>query len=114
MHSAKILPPPATPLRSWPFSFAASPTLCRPVIVIRHIGRGFLPPPVAPHPGPSVSQPVAVSASVFGLFSPTVRRRFRALRRLVGLQLPRLERRYRDSCVVAGAGSVQRPFVGVG
>lgn len=48
------------------------------------------------------------------LFGPTVRRCFRALRRLVGLQLPRLECRYRDSCVVAGAGSVQRPFVGVG
>lgn len=48
------------------------------------------------------------------LFSLTVRRSFRALSRLVGLQLPQLPRRYRDSCVVAGAGNVQRPFVGVG
>lgn len=97
-------------------------------------------PPVAPHPSPSASQSAAVSAlpaprslpqlpppswpfslavcrsfrTPCCLFGPTVRRRFRTpvlpCRPFHAL----LARHYRDSCVVAGAGNVQRPFVGVG
>lgn len=83
MHSLKILPLP--------------PPRC-PVIVVRHIRLWSLAAPRGPHSGPSASQPAAA-------FVPCV----------VSLpsQSPHPARRYRGSCVMAGARNVQRSFVGV-
>lgn len=109
IHSVKILPP----LRSRSFSFAATLVPVPPRYRYSPYRTRFF---ATPSP-PSWPFSLAVCRSFRTpccLFSPTVRRCFRTMRCLAGLQLPRLERRYRDSCVVAGAGSVQRPFVGVG
>lgn len=138
MHSAKILPLPATPpiaairLRSLaepvPPRYRYSPYrtwfLATPVAPILALQPRSLPQFPPPRAGPSASQSAAASALPAPCVSQLPRpvsslwphgcRSFRALSRLVGLQLPRLARRYRDSCVVAGAGNVQRPFVGVG
>lgn len=69
-----------------------------PAIVVRHIRLWFLATPRGPHSGPSASQPAAA-------FVPCV----------VSLpsQSPHPVRRYRGSCVMAGARNVQRSFVGV-
>lgn len=69
-----------------------------PAIVVRHIRLWFLTTPRGPHSGPSASQPAAA-------FVPCV----------VSLpsQSPHPVRRYRGSCVMAGARNVQRSFVGV-
>lgn len=85
MHCLKILP-------------LSPPSLRCPVIVVRHIGLWFLATPRGPHSGPSASQPAAA-------FVPCV----------VSLpsQSPHPARRYRGSCVMAGARNVQRSFVGV-
>lgn len=85
MHSLKILP-------------LSPPSPCCPVIVVRHIRLWFLATPRGPHSGPSASQPAAA-------FVPCV----------VSLpsQSPHPARRYRGSCVMAGARNVQRSFVGV-
>lgn len=84
MHSLKILP--------------LSPPPALPRHRVRHIRLWFLDTPRGPHSGPSASQPVAA-------FVPCV----------VSLpsQSPHPARRYRGSCVMAGARNVQRSFVGV-
>lgn len=85
MHSLKILPPSPPPRVAPSSLFAISDC-------------GLLPPPRGPHSGPSASQPAAA-------FVPCV----------VSLpsQSPHPARRYRGSCVMAGARNVQRSFVGV-
>ena len=109
MHSANILPPPsprAAPLSLFAISDAVS---CHPVAPVLALQPRSLPQ--LPRYRRLASRSFCALCCLFSL---TVRRSFRALSRLVGLQLPQLPRRYRDSCVVAGAGNVQRPFVGVG
>lgn len=105
IHSVKILPP----LRSRSFSFAATLVPVLPRHRCPPYRTRFLAAPAAPA-CPSASQSPRLALSRCHR-SP---RTLPVLRCLVGLQLPQLPRRYRDSCVVAGAGNVQRPFVGVG
>lgn len=92
MHSVKILPLPAVPVlpchRCSPYWTVVS---CLPR---------------RPHPGPSASQPHRPlslrripRAGALGAAAPPS---------------PHSARRYRDSCVMAGARNVQRSFVGVG
>lgn len=85
MHSLKILP-------------LSPPSPRCPAIVVRHIRLWFLATPRGPHSGPSASQSAAA-------FAPCA----------VSLpsQFPHPARRYRGSCVMAGARNVQRSFVGV-
>lgn len=85
MHNLKILP-------------LSPPSPCCPAIVIRHIRLWFLATPSGPHSGPSASQPAAASAPC-AVSLPS--------------QSPHPARRYRGSCVMAGARNVQRSFVGV-
>ena len=97
MHSLKILP-------------LSPPSPRCPAIVVRHIGLWFLATP------PTV--PILV-------LQPRIPRRLSVLRCLappaasapcaVSLpsQFPHPARRYRGSCVMAGARNVQRSFVGV-
>ena len=86
MHSPKILP-------------LSPPSPCCPVIVVRHIRLWFLATlPAAPYSGPSASQSAAASAPC-AVSLPS--------------QFPHPARRYRGSCVMAGARNVQRSFVGV-
>ena len=85
MHNLQILP-------------LSPPSPCCPAIVIRHIRLWFLATPSGPHSGPSVSQSAAASAPC-AVSLPS--------------QFPHPARRYRDSCVMAGARNVQRSFVGV-
>ena len=69
-----------------------------PAIVVRHIRLWFLATPRGPYSGPSASQSAAASAPC-AVSLPS--------------QFPHPARRYRGSCVVAGARNVQRSFVGV-
>lgn len=85
MHSLKILP-------------LSPPSPRCPAIVVRHIRLWFLATPRGPHSGPSASQSAAASAPC-AVSLPS--------------QFPHPARRYRGSCVVAGARNVQRSFVGV-
>lgn len=85
MHSLKILP-------------LSPPSPRCPVIVVRHIRLWFLATP------PAV--PILV-------LQPRIPRRLSVLRCLAPPQSPRPARRYRGSCVMAGARNVQRSFVGV-
>lgn len=86
MHSLKISP-------------LSPPSPRCPVIVVRHIRLWFLATlPAAPYSGPSASQSAAASASC-AVSLPS--------------QFPHPARRYRGSCVMAGARNVQRSFVGV-
>lgn len=85
MHSLKILP--LSPL---------SPRC--PAIVVRHIRLWLLATLRGPYSGPSASQSAAASAPC-AVSLPS--------------QFPHPARRYRGSCVVAGARNVQRSFVGV-
>ena len=85
MHSLKILP-------------LSPPSPRCPAIVVRHIRLWFLATPRGPYFGPSASQSAAASAPC-AVSLPS--------------QFPHPARRYRGSCVVAGARNVQRSFVGV-
>lgn len=85
MHSLKILP-------------LSPPSPRCPAIVVRHIRLWFLATPRGPYSGPSASQSAAASAPC-AVSLPS--------------QFPHPARRYRGSCVVAGARNVQRSFVGV-
>lgn len=85
MHSLKILP-------------LSPPSPRCPDIVVRHIRLWFLATPRGPYSGPSASQSAAASAPC-AVSLPS--------------QFPHPARRYRGSCVVAGARNVQRSFVGV-
>lgn len=97
MHSLKILP-------------LSSPSPRCPDIVVRHIRLWFLATP------PAV--PILV-------LQPRIPRSLRVLRCLAAIavpapcavslpsQSPHPARRYRGSCVMAGARNVQRSFVGV-
>ncbi len=85
MHSLKILP-------------LSPPSLRCPVIVVRHIRLWFLAtPPAVPI---LVLQPRSPPQPSYPALSRCHRR-------------PRTLRRYRGSCVMAGARNVQRSFVGV-
>ena len=85
MHSLKILP-------------LSPPSPRCPAIVVRHIRLWFLATPRGPYSGPSASQSAAASAPC-AVSLPS--------------QFPHPARRYRGSCVVAGARNVQGSFVGV-
>lgn len=85
MHSLKILP-------------LSPPSPRCPAIVVRHIRLWFLATPRGPYSGPSASQSAAASAPC-AVSLPS--------------QFPHPARRYRGSCVMAGARNVQRSFVGV-
>lgn len=69
-----------------------------PVIVVRHIRLWFLAtPPRSPFWSFSLASPAASASCAVSLPS----------------QFPHPARRYRGSCVMAGARNVQRSFVGV-
>lgn len=85
MHSLKILP-------------LSPPSPRCPAVVVRHIRLWFLATPRGPYSGPSASQSAAASAPC-AVSLPS--------------QFPHPARRYRGSCVMAGARNVQRSFVGV-